>query len=87
MLLEVQLLIQQILLGWDYFINGDCQFFLSERCSVCYVNVSNGCLNVFFWARKDFNIHLDTLVSEKRKFVKSLRYFKPDDLDGRILIE
>jgi hypothetical protein len=62
-------------------------FFYSEGCSVCYVNLSKVYIDVCFWIRKDFNIHYDILVSEKRKFVKSLRYFKPDDLDGKILVE
>jgi len=87
MLLEAQLLIEQTLPGCVLHYKWRLPVFYSEGCPICFVNVSKGYLDVCFWARKDFNIHLDILVSENRKFVKSLRYFKPEDIDGRILIE
>ncbi len=87
MLLEAQVLIEQTLPESELLFKWRLPIYYSEGCPICYLNVSKGYLDVCFWARKDFNIHMDILVSEKRKFVKSLRYFKPEDLDGTILIE
>ena len=87
MLLEVQVLIVQTLPEPELLFKWRLPIFYSDGCPICYLNVSKGYLDVCFWARANFNIHMDILVSENRKFVKSLRYFKPEDLDGKILIE
>lgn len=87
MLFEVQVLITQTLPDCQMLYKWRLPVFYVGDCPICYLNVTKGYLDVCFWARKDFNIHMDILVSEKRKFVKSLRYFKPEDIDGKILIE
>lgn len=52
----------------------------------CYLNASlkKGYVDICFWtsAHLDYNEHL---ISEGRKVVKSLRYFKIDDLNEEVL--
>ncbi len=86
MLLEVQVYIEQELPDFDLKYKWKLPVYYSEDCPICYLNVTKGYLDVCFWARTKFNVHLDILISEKRKFVKSLRYYKPDDIDAAILI-
>ena len=89
MLLEVQVLIENTLPRNELFYKWRLPIYYSEGCPICYLNVNKkkNYVDVCFWTREDFNIHLDILVSENRKFVKSLRYFKSEDMDGKILIE
>ncbi|EDM43358.1 hypothetical protein SCB49_01347 [unidentified eubacterium SCB49] len=88
-LLEAQVLIEQSLPACEMLYKWRLPIFYSAGCPVCYFNVNakKGYVDVCFWAREGFDVHLDVLVSENRKFVKSLRYFKPEDLDGKVLIE
>ena len=87
MLLEVQVYIEQTLPNLALKYKWGLPVFYSGDCPICYLNVTKGYVDVCFWVRTQFNVHLDLLVSEKRKFVKSLRYFKPQDINSKILIE
>lgn len=87
MLLEVQVLIEQTLFDHELLYKWKLPIYYSDGCPICYLNVTKGYVDVCFWARKNFNVHLDILVSEKRKFVKSLRYYTSEDIDGSVLID
>lgn len=87
MLLEVQVLIEHTLPDTELLYKWSLPIYYSDGCPICYLNVTKGYVDVCFWARKNFNIHMDILVSEERKFVKSLRYRNPEEIDGKILIE
>ena len=87
MLLEVQVLIEHTLPDFELLYKWKLPIYYSEKCPICYLNVTKGYLDVCFWARENFDVHLDVLCSEKRKFVKSLRYYKPEDIDATVLID
>lgn len=87
MLLEVQLLIEHTLPSHELHYKWRLPVFYYEDCPICYLNVTKGYLDVCFWARTGFDVHLETLIAENRKFVRSLRYYHPDDIDAEILIE
>ena len=87
MLLEVQVFIETTLPDTELLYKWGLPIYYNEGCPICYLNVTKGYLDVCFWTRKDFNIHIDILIAEKRKIVKSLRYYTPDDIDSTILIE
>ena len=87
MLLQVQVLIEQTLPNNELLFKWKLPVYYSDDCPICYLNVSKGYVDVCFWCRTDFNIHMNVLISEKRKFVKSLRYYKPEDIDAQVLIE
>ena len=87
MLLEVQVLIQQTLPNFELLYKWNLPIYYSDGCPICYLNVTKGYVDVCFWVRKNFNVHLETLISENRKFVKSLRFYTPEDIDARLLVE
>jgi hypothetical protein len=87
MLLEVQVIIEQTLPNHQLLYKWRLPIYYSDDCPICFLNVTKGYLDICFWARKEFNVHLYKLVSEKRKFVKSLRYYTPEEIDFEVLIE
>ena len=87
MLLELQVLIEHTLQDYELLYKWRLPIYYSDGCPICYLNVTKGYVDVCFWARKNFDVHLDILISEKRKFVKSLRYRNLEEIDGQVLIE
>jgi len=84
-LLHLQLVIEQLipeaelLYKWRipvYYLNGKNPF--------CYLNQTKGYVDLGFWHAAYLTKHLDILVSENRKMMKSLRYFKLEDIDESI---
>ena len=55
---------------------------------ICYINVppKGNYVDIGFWNSAHLTKYLDHMVSEKRKVVKSLRYFSLEDIDNEILI-
>lgn len=86
MLLEVQVLIEHTLPDFNLLFKWKIPFYFSGKCPICYLNVSKGYLDVCFWLSDDFALQIPELVSEKRKRVKSLRYYKLEDIKSNILI-
>ena len=62
-------------------------YYLNEK-QLCYLNVSTkkGYVDVGFWVSNNLKGFDTYLVSEGRKVVKSLRYFKVEDVNVEILI-
>lgn len=63
--------------------------FYIEKTPLCYLNVSQkkGFVDVGFWNSAHLTRHLDKMVSEKRKVVKSLRYATLEEIDDTLLVE
>lgn len=87
MLLQIQVLIETTLPNSQLLYKWNLPFYYSDGCPICYLNVTKGYVDVCFWVRSNFTMHLDTLISENRKFVKSLRYFHPDAIDSKVIME
>lgn len=62
-------------------------YYLNGKQGFCYLNHTKNYVDVGFWHGAHLTKHLDKLVSEHRKHMKSLRYFSLDDIDDAILIE
>ena len=60
-----------------YYIDGKQPF--------CYLNYTKGYVDICFWHGTHLSLHSEHLVSKGRKHMKSLRYFKPEDVDEAIL--
>ncbi len=86
-LLEVKVLIEYKLPNPDLQFKWKLPIYYSDSCPICYINVTRGYVDLCFWIRDNFNVHLDKLISENRKFVKSLRYFRPEDINGDVIID
>lgn len=63
--------------------------FYIDKTPLCYLNVAQkkGYVDVGFWNSAHLTRHLDKMVSEKRKVVKSLRYTNLEEIDNNILME
>ncbi len=53
----------------------------------CYLNCTNGYVDLVFWHGAHLTKHLEVLVSKGRKHFKSLRYRKPEDIDQEVLLD
>jgi len=87
-LLHLQVVIEktipdaQLVYKWRlpcYYLNGKKMF--------CYFNQSKDYVDIGFWNASHFTKHTELLVSEKRKKIRSLRYFDLAEIDNSILIE
>lgn len=86
-LLQLQVLIEAAIPELELKYKWRVPYYYLEGKPFCFFNVTNGYVDVGFWASahlKGFEKHL---VSEKRKVMKSLRYFSLEDIDQRILIK
>ncbi|GMN07471.1 hypothetical protein MTsPCn5_28600 [Croceitalea sp. MTPC5] len=62
--------------------------FYSGKSPICYLNVppKKRYVDVGFWNSAHLTKHLDQMVTEKRKVVKSLRYESLEVIDDTVLI-
>lgn len=63
--------------------------FYIDKTPLCYLNVAlkKEFVDIGFWNSAHLTKHLDKMVSEKRKVVKSLRYFSLEEIDDLVLSE
>lgn len=61
-------------------------YYLNDK-PFCFFNVTKGYVDVGFRADSDFDSINSFLISENRKLMKSLRYYKLEDINETILIE
>ncbi|WP_350287725.1 DUF1801 domain-containing protein [uncultured Croceitalea sp.] len=63
--------------------------FYTGKTPLCYLNVppKKDYVDVGFWNSAQLTKHLDKMVSEKRKVVKSLRYTTLEAIDDNVLTE
>ncbi|RDK83253.1 DUF1801 domain-containing protein [Marinirhabdus gelatinilytica] len=87
MLLEAQVLVEQTLPEADLKYKWSLPMYFVEKAPICYFNITKGYFDLCFWVRDSWELHLDTLVTENRKFVKSLRYTHPDQMDAQLIVE
>lgn len=86
MLLTCQVLVEGTLSNFDLKYKWRLPMYYVADCPICYFNVTKGYFDLCFWVRDSWELHLDVLHSEKRKFVKSLRYTHPDEMDAQLII-
>ncbi|KQC31353.1 DUF1801 domain-containing protein [Flagellimonas eckloniae] len=63
--------------------------FYVGKSPICYLNVSQkkGYVDIAFWNSAHLTKHLDKMISEKRKVVKSLRYSTLEEIEDQILVD
>ncbi|MEX0314253.1 MAG: DUF1801 domain-containing protein [Allomuricauda sp.] len=87
-LLQLQVLIEstvpQVELKYKYRI----PFYYLEGKPFCYLNVpkKKAYVDVGFWSAAHLSVHLDKMITEGRKVMKSLRYATLEDIDAEILM-
>lgn len=88
-LLQLQVLIETTIPELELKFKYRIPFYYLDGKPFCYLNLpkKKTYVDVGFWSSAHLTVHLDRMVTEGRKVMKSLRYRTLDDIDGDILIE
>ena len=62
-------------------------FFYIDGKPFCYMNQSKDYVDLGFWSAAHLTKHVELMVTEKRKVMKSLRYTSLEEIDDKVLIE
>lgn len=86
-LLHLQMVIEQTLPTFELQYKWRIPCYYVGKSPICYLNASpkKQFVDVGFWNGAHLTKHLDALVSEKRRVVKSLRYSSLNDIDDAVL--
>ena len=86
-LLHLQMVIEQTLpeVELKYKWRLPC-YYIGKR-PICYMNKSKDYVDIGFWHSAYITKHLEHLVSENRKVVKSLRYKSLKAIDDVVLVD
>ncbi|MCW5520708.1 DUF1801 domain-containing protein [Aureitalea sp. L0-47] len=87
-MLHLQMVIESTLTDLELLYKWRLPFYYIEgKQGLCYFNQSKNYVDLGFWHGAHLTVHRDKLVSENRKHMKSLRYFKLEDVDDEVLID
>ncbi len=86
-LLQLQVLIESTIPNLELKYKYRIPFYYLEGKPFCYLNVpkKKAYVDVGFWSSAHLSVHLDKMVTEGRKVMKSLRYNTLDDIDAEVL--
>lgn len=88
-LLHLKSAIEQVIPNVDMKFKWSIPCFFVGKRPICYLNVSQKkkYVDIAFWNSAHLTVHIDKMIAEKRKVVKSLRYFTLEEIDDKILTE
>lgn len=88
-LLHLQVAIENTIPEVDLKYKWNIPCYYVGKSPICYINVSHKkhYVDVGFWNSVHLTKHLDKMVSEKRKVVRSLRYQTLEEIDDLVLEE
>jgi len=86
-LLHLQVIIEQTIPALNLKYKYKIPFYYINNKPFCYLNVTKGYVDVGFWKGNQIQIHHDQLVTENRKMMVSLRYWKLQDINDSVLID
>ena len=86
-LLQLQTLIENTLPDLQLKYKYQIPFYYWRSTPFCYLNHSKNYVDVGFWHAAHLSGHADKMVTKDRKVMKSLRYFKIDDIDAEVLTD
>ena len=87
-LLHLQILIETNFPDVNLQYKWKLPFYYLDNKPFCYLNASKkkGYVDVAFWVASHLTKHNEFLISENRKVIKSLRYFKLEEIQEEILL-
>lgn len=87
-LLHLQILIENTFSEVDLQFKWKIPFYYLDNKPFCYLNPSKkkGYVDVVFWVSAHLTKYNEFLISDNRKVVKSLRYFKLEDINEDVLL-
>ena len=88
-LLQLQVLIETSIPGLELKFKYKIPFYYLDGKPFCYltVPVKKEYVDIGFWSSAHLTVHLDKMVTEGRKVMRSLRYFSLEDIEPEILLE
>ena len=86
-LLYLQAVIEKTIPGIELKYKYKIPFYYLEGKPYCYLNQSKDYVDLGFWNAAHLTIHLDHMISEGRKVMRSLRYKSLEDIDESILLD
>ena len=86
-LLHVKSVIEYVIPEVELKYKWKIPCFYVDKSPICYLNVAlkKNFVDVGFWNAAHLTKHLDKMVSENRKVVKSLRYSALEEIDNTVL--
>ena len=86
-LLHLQILIEANFSEIELLYKWKLPFYYLKGKPLCYFNATKKrYVDVGFYSKTDIKKYHEFLISEKRKAVKSLRYYKVEDINKEILV-
>lgn len=87
MLLHIKSVIEYVIPDAEIKYKWKIPCFYVDKSPICYLNVAlkKNFVDVGFWNATHLTKHLDKMVSENRKVVKSLRYSTLEEIDNIVL--
>ncbi|WP_445747997.1 DUF1801 domain-containing protein [Polaribacter sp.] len=87
-LLHLQIIIENAFSDVELHFKWNIPFYYLDSKPLCYLNPSKkkGFVDVGFWLPPEVTKFDEFLISENRKVVKSLRYYKVEEIDENLLI-
>lgn len=87
-LLHLQLVIEMVIPEAELKYKWRLPFYyFKNNQGFCYLNQSKDYVDLGFTRGAHLTKHLDKLVSEGRKHMRSLRFYRLEDIDDQVLIE
>ncbi|WP_422860635.1 DUF1801 domain-containing protein [Flagellimonas sp. S174] len=88
-LLHLKSIIEAVVPAVDMKYKWGIPCFYNGKHPLCYLNTSSkkGYVDIAFWNSVHLTKHVELMISEKRKVVKSLRYHSLEDINDEVLIE
>ena len=86
-LLHLQIIIETTVTSVELKYKYKIPFYYIGNRPFCYLNKTKKYVDVGFLQANKINIHQNYLVTDGRKVIKSLRYYKIDDIQDSILID
>lgn len=84
-LIELQLTIEALIPDVEMLYKWKIPFFYLDKRPLFYLNQSKDYVDLGFWHAHLIPQHQNHFIVEKRKSVKSLRFFKVEDINETIL--
>ncbi|MBW8242725.1 DUF1801 domain-containing protein [Muricauda oceani] len=88
-LLHLKAVIESVVPDVDMKYKWSIPCFYAGKQPICYLNVSQKgkFVDIAFWNSAHLTLHLEKMVTENRKVVKSLRYFTLEEIDQEVLVD
>ncbi len=86
-LLHLQLLIEHTVPDAEMLYKYKIPFYYIGKTPFCYLNCTKGYVDLGFWNAAHLSVHLEHMITEGRKYMRSLRFRTLEEINEPIVIE